>query len=97
VALIDRIEGALKTPVQTAVKRADEQAFARLNGQNLMFCEDAARRMQRALDADDRIADFWVRASHYESLHPHNAIAIATKGVANGYSAGMDWVGDLRR
>ena len=97
VALIDRIEGALKTPVQTAVKREDEQAFARLNGENLMFCEDAARRMQKALDADERIADFWVRASHYESLHPHNAVAIATKGLTNGYSAGMDWVGDLSR
>jgi GTP cyclohydrolase I len=44
VDLIDRIEGALKTVVQTAVKREDEQAFALLNGQNLMFCEDAARR-----------------------------------------------------
>ncbi|KPY95846.1 hypothetical protein ALO94_200453 [Pseudomonas syringae pv. spinaceae] len=29
--------------MQTAVKRADEQAFARLNGQNLMYVEDAAR------------------------------------------------------
>ena len=32
LALIDMIEAALRTPVQTAVKRADEQAFARLNG-----------------------------------------------------------------
>jgi GTP cyclohydrolase I len=87
IEVIDRIEDALKTPVQTAVKREDEQAFARLNGQNLMFCEDAARRMQKALDEDERISDFWVRASHYESLHPHNAVAIATKGVVGGYSS----------
>ncbi len=87
IEIIDRIEGALKTPVQTAVKREDEQAFARLNGQNLMFCEDAARRMQKALDEDDRISDFWVRASHFESLHPHNAVAVATKGVVGGYSS----------
>ena len=85
IEIIDRIESALKTPVQTAVKREDEQAFARLNGQNLMFCEDAARRMQKALDEDERISDFWVRASHFESLHPHNAVAIATKGIAGGY------------
>ena len=83
--IIDRIEGALRTPVQTAVKREDEQAFARLNGENLMFCEDAARRMQKALDEDERIADFWVKASHFESLHPHNAVAVATKGVPGGY------------
>jgi len=42
--LIDNVEAALGTAVQTAVKRADEQAFALANGQNLMFCEDAARR-----------------------------------------------------
>lgn len=87
IEIIDRIEAALKTPVQTVVKREDEQAFARLNGQNLMFCEDAARRMQQALEADERISDFWVRASHFESLHPHNAVAVATKGIPGGYGA----------
>ena len=87
VDVIDLIEDALKTPVQTAVKREDEQAFALANGQNLMFCEDAARRIRRVLDADERIADYWLRAEHYESLHPHDAVAIATKGVAGGYVA----------
>jgi GTP cyclohydrolase I len=85
VELIDAIEAALGTPVQTAVKREDEQAFARLNGRNLMFCEDAARRMQAVLDADERILDFQVRAAHLESLHPHDAVALASKGVAGGY------------
>ncbi len=84
-AWIDAIEAALQTPVQTAVKREDEQAFALANGQNLMFCEDAARRMQRALDADARIADFHIRAAHHESLHPHDAVAVVTKGVSGGY------------
>jgi GTP cyclohydrolase I len=84
--LVDAIESALQTPVQAAVKREDEQAFALLNGQNLMFCEDAARRMQAALDLDERIADFWLRATHFESLHPHDAVAVATKGVPGGYA-----------
>ncbi|HET7931673.1 MAG TPA: GTP cyclohydrolase FolE2, partial [Rhodanobacteraceae bacterium] len=35
--LVDTIERALATPVQTAVKREDEQAFAKLNAENLMF------------------------------------------------------------
>lgn len=87
IDLIDLIESALQTPVQTAVKREDEQAFALLNGQNLMFCEDAARRMQEALAADERIVDFWLRAAHLESLHPHDAVAYASKGVEGGYSA----------
>jgi GTP cyclohydrolase IB len=83
--LIDCVETALATPVQTAVKREDEQAFAQLNGRNLMFCEDAARRVQQALDGLPHVADFRVRASHFESLHPHDAVAVANKGVAGGY------------
>ncbi len=79
IALLDRVEQALGTPVQTAVKREDEQAFALANGGNLMFCEDAARRIQRALDADGAIADFHVRLEHQESLHPHDAVAYASK------------------
>lgn len=85
VQMIDVIEDALKTPVQSAVKREDEQAFALLNGQNLMFCEDSARRLQTALGEQDRVTDFWARVSHYESLHPHNAVAIVTKGLKDGY------------
>ncbi|MDZ7790031.1 MAG: GTP cyclohydrolase FolE2 [Xanthomonadales bacterium] len=85
VEMIDAVEGALKTPVQAAVKREDEQAFALLNGQNLMFCEDAARRLQTALESQSKVIDFWARCRHFESLHPHNAVAIVTKGVEGGY------------
>ena len=76
--------------MQTAVKREDEQAFALLNGENLMFCEDAARRIQAALEQDEHILDFWIRATHQESLHPHDAVAVATKGVSGGYAAAID-------
>ena len=83
--LIDRAEAALGTPVQTAVKREDEQAFARLNAENLMFCEDAARRVAAALAADPRVQRFDVRVSHFESLHPHDAVAqVSGKGSAAG-------------
>ncbi|WP_223807170.1 GTP cyclohydrolase FolE2 [Montanilutibacter psychrotolerans] len=74
-ALIDAVEHALGTPVQTAVKRDDEQAFARLNAENLMFCEDAARRVAAVLAADPRIERFEAEVEHYESLHPHDAVA----------------------
>lgn len=84
-ALVDAVEGALKTPVQAAVKREDEQEFARLNGQNLMFCEDAGRRIKAVLNDDARMLDYWVRVNHYESLHGHDAVAIVTKGVEAGY------------
>ena len=87
IDLINRVEQALGTPVQTAVKREDEQAFALANGANLMFCEDAARRIQKALDGDDHLSDFHIRVEHQESLHPHDAVAYASKGVAGGYGS----------
>ena len=75
--LIDQTEGALGTAVQTAVKRADEQAFALANGQNLMFCEDAARRLHRALAQRTELIGFQVRVTHAESLHAHDAVAVS--------------------
>ena len=83
--LVDLIEGALKTPVQAAVKREDEQEFALLNGQNLMFCEDAARRLQYGMNQAQEFDDFWLKINHLESLHAHDAVSITTKGVPDGY------------
>jgi GTP cyclohydrolase I len=88
IELINLVEDSLKTPVQATVKREDEQAFALLNGQNLMFCEDAGRRIKTALSSDERILDFWARCTHFESLHPHNAVSVVTKGVDGGFVAG---------
>lgn len=78
-SLIDYLERVIATPVQTAVKREDEQEFARLNGANLMFCEDAARKLKAALEQYPGINDFRVEINHLESLHPHDAAAVATR------------------
>jgi GTP cyclohydrolase IB len=75
IQLIDHVEAALGTAVQTAVKRADEQAFALANGQNLMFCEDAARRLHLALSQVPDIKGFDLKVIHAESLHAHDAVA----------------------
>lgn len=85
IHLIDSIEDALQTPVQAAVKREDEQEFARLNAQNLMFVEDSARRLQAALNRMPIFTDFWIRVNHLESLHAHDAVSVATKGVQGGF------------
>ncbi len=79
-ALIERAETALGTAVQTAVKRIDEQAFARRNGENPMFCEDAVRLLQAAFtagssDGDIGVRDIAIRVAHHESLHAHDAVA----------------------
>ncbi len=83
--LVDQVEEVLKTPVQAAVKREDEQEFARLNGTNLMFVEDAGRRLKSTFCQDERWCDFWVRIEHHESLHAHDAVGVFTKGEKNGY------------
>ena len=75
LTLIDASEQVLGTALQTAVKRADEQAFALANGQNLMFCEDAARRLNLALKRSDAVKAFHLKVIHAESLHAHDAVA----------------------
>jgi len=77
--LIFELEGVKGTPVQTAVKREDEQEFARINGANLMFCEDAARKLKRHLETLDYVDDYWFKIEHQESLHAHNAVVIDHK------------------
>ncbi len=76
--LIDAAEQALGTAVQTAVKRADEQAFALANGQNLMFCEDAARRLHSTLLQQGELSAFKLQVVHAESLHAHDAVAASS-------------------
>lgn len=78
--LIDVIENALQTPVQSVVKREDEQEFALRNGQNLMFCEDAARRIRAALSQESDLADYVAEIRHIESLHPHDAVSFVSAG-----------------
>lgn len=73
--LIDEIEAIIETPVQSAVKRIDEQEFARLNGQNMMFCEDAARKIKAAYINNPQWTLLTGEVHHVESLHPHEAVA----------------------
>lgn len=85
--LIELHRQQIPTEVQVVVKRRDEQAFAELNGSNLLFSEDAVRLMYAALDNwydEGRIYDFRIITDHEESLHPWNAVALAWKGVPNG-------------
>lgn len=75
-ALIFEFEKVIGTAVQTAVKRVDEQEFARLNATNLMFCEDAARRLKQSLETMPFVTQYSIKVDHQESLHAHNAVVI---------------------
>ena len=79
--LIDMCRHAVPTETQVMVKREDEQAFAELNAANPIFVEDAARLFAQTLQADPRIADYRVIASHQESLHSHDAVSVLTEGT----------------
>jgi GTP cyclohydrolase IB len=78
--LIELARSAVPTETQVMVKREDEQAFAELNAANPIFVEDAARSFCAALQADARVGDFRVIASHQESLHSHDAVSVLTVG-----------------
>ncbi len=78
--LIDLARRGVPTETQVMVKREDEQAFAELNAANPIFVEDAARSFCAQLQADPRIGDFRVLASHQESLHSHDAVSLLTEG-----------------
>ena len=78
--LIDMCRRAVPTETQVMVKREDEQAFAELNAANPIFVEDAARLFAEQLQADARVGDYRVLASHQESLHSHDAVSVLTEG-----------------
>jgi GTP cyclohydrolase I len=90
VYIEDIIEMARKqvpTEVVVICKRRDEQAFAELNGSNLLFTEDAIRLLYQGLDEmfdAGRISDFSIVTDHLESLHPWNATAITAKNIVGG-------------
>ena len=88
--LVDIGRDTLQTETQVMVKREDEQAFAELNAANLKFVEDAVRLLYEGLDADPRISDFRVFASHKESLHSHDAVSVIIKGVPGGFDANIE-------
>jgi GTP cyclohydrolase I len=78
--LVEMARGAVPTETQVMVKREDEQAFAELNAANPIFVEDAARLFCEQLQADPRVGDFRVIASHQESLHSHDAVSVLFEG-----------------
>ena len=90
VYIEDVVEMARKqvpTEVVVICKRRDEQAFAELNGSNLIFTEDAVRLFYQGLNEmynTGKVLDFSIVTDHIESLHAWSATAVLRKGVHNG-------------
>ncbi len=81
--LIFGSEACLGTPVQTTVKKVDEMEFAKLNAQNLMFCEDASRKLSAFLTQQYDVLGCRVSCEHQESLHPHNATSLSVQNYSS--------------
>lgn len=85
--VIEMARRQVPTEVVIICKRRDEQAFAELNGSNLLFTEDASRLLYQGLDEmfnEGKIQDFSIVTEHIESLHPWSATAVVSKGIPGG-------------
>lgn len=85
--LVEMARRQVPTEVVIICKRRDEQAFAELNGSNLLFTEDASRLLYQGLDEmyeQGKISDFSIVTEHLESLHPWSATAVVSKKVPGG-------------
>jgi GTP cyclohydrolase I len=85
--IVEMAREKVPTEVVIICKRRDEQAFAELNGSNLIFTEDAVRLFYEGLNEmydNGKIFDFSVVTDHLESLHPWQATAVISKGIPNG-------------
>lgn len=85
--IVEMARTQIPTEVVVICKRRDEQAFAELNGSNLLFTEDAIRLLYQGLDEmfeAGRISDFSIVTDHLESLHPWQATAITAKNIVGG-------------
>lgn len=85
--IVEMARRQVPTEVVVICKRRDEQAFAELNGSNLVFTEDAIRLFYQGLDelfCLGKILDFSIVTDHIESLHAWSATAVLRKGIFNG-------------
>jgi GTP cyclohydrolase IB len=85
--IVEMARRQVPTEVVIICKRRDEQAFAELNGSNLLFTEDASRLLYQGLDQmfdEGKVLDFSVVTEHIESLHPWSATAVVSKGIPGG-------------
>ena len=85
--IVEMARRQIPTEVVIWCKRRDEQAFAELNGSNLLFTEDASRLMVEGLEQlfnEGRIFDYSIVTEHIESLHPWSATAVTSKGIPGG-------------
>jgi GTP cyclohydrolase I len=69
-------EAQASAPTYPILKRPDEKWVTERAYGNAKFSEDIARDLQIALEADSRIAEWAIRVTNEESIHPYNVQTI---------------------
>lgn len=75
--LFEIAESAASAPLYPLLKRSDERFVTMQAYDNPAFVEDIARNVAVRLRDDPRVAAFEVAVTNYESIHAHNAFAVA--------------------
>jgi len=75
--LFEVAEGSASAPLYPLLKRPDERHVTMQAYENPAFVEDIVRNVAVRLREDERIASFEVKVTNFESIHAHNAFAIA--------------------
>lgn len=75
--LFEIAEGSASAPLYPLLKRPDERFVTMQAYENPAFVEDIVRNVAVSLREDERIARFEVRVTNFESIHAHNAFAVA--------------------
>jgi GTP cyclohydrolase I len=75
--LFEIAEGSASAPLYPLLKRTDERHVTMQAYENPAFVEDIVRNVAVRLREDERIASFEVKVTNFESIHAHNAFAVA--------------------
>lgn len=76
--LFEIAENSASAPLYPLLKRTDERHVTMQAYDNPRFVEDIARNVAVSLRDDERIASFEVKVINFESIHAHNAFAVAS-------------------
>jgi len=84
--LISKFEDIVVNKMYPIIRRMDEQKIAITASKNTFFVEDIIRRAIHKLNSIDNIEDWIVKCCHEDSIHSHNVVAIAYKGIDHGFN-----------
>jgi len=93
--IINLIERCVINKPYPIIRRVDEQYIAEKGQNNTFFAEDIIRKIINNINKNDNIIDWYVNCTHEESIHQHNVVVNAYKGIDNGFNQFTSMYRDL--